>query len=341
MQYDIINNNYNKFGGKYDMKELTTKDITEYLKNVMELEASIYRQKEAISVGRRELQCLTPKKKYVSRPYKTNLKKPDESKLNLAKKNMKTAQIIAPICIIVGLIVFVAIFRFSVIFALIYFIIGVGYPLLGWRLNKVQYKTECTNYEHELQDYQQKLKENEENYQKKLADYQNELELAEEEYTIQINSNETAQNALKQLENPLTETQRILDELYSQDILYPKYRNMIAVCSIYEYFATERCTELTGSNGAYNLYEAEVRQNRIINQLDRIISQLDSIRANQYALYAELQKTNDVLTGISNEIKELSATMSRVEDYSHITAYCAQVTAQNTQALKYIALING
>ena len=56
MQYDIINNNYNKFGGKYDMKELTTKDITEYLKNAMELESSIYKQERAIIAAKNSIE---------------------------------------------------------------------------------------------------------------------------------------------------------------------------------------------------------------------------------------------------------------------------------------------
>ena len=142
------------------------------------------------------------------------------------------------------------------------------------------------------------------------------------------------------MEESLVETQKVLEKLYSADIIYPKYRNMIAMCTIYEYFATGRCTELTGADGAYNLYEMELRQNQIINQLDKIMDQLDTIKTNQYALYAELKKTSEILTGISSDIKELTTTAHRIEDFSHITAYCAQVTALNTEVLKYIAVIN-
>lgn len=37
------------------MSELTTKDITEYLKNAMELESSIYRQERAIESAKQSI----------------------------------------------------------------------------------------------------------------------------------------------------------------------------------------------------------------------------------------------------------------------------------------------
>ena len=39
---------------------------------------------------------------------------------------------------------------------------------------------------------------------------------------------------------------------------------MTAMCTMYEYFVTGRCDKLSGADGAYNLYETEVRQNIII-----------------------------------------------------------------------------
>lgn len=95
---------------------------------------------------------------------------------------------------------------------------------------------------------------------------------------------------------------------------------MVAMCTIYEYFAAGRCTELNGADGAYNLYESELRQNLIINRLDTIIKQLDAIKANQYMLYTELKKTNEILEGISSDMKELTSTVHRIEDATHITA---------------------
>lgn len=79
----------------------------------------------------------------------------------------------------------------------------------------------------------------------------------------------------------------------------------------------------------------------IINRLDKIIDSLEVIKENQYALYSELERTNEILNGISSDMRELVSTVRRIEDAVHITNYYTQVTAQNTKALKYIALING
>ena len=185
------------------------------------------------------------------------------------------------------------------------------------------------------------MEENEKDYKDRLEKYEVKRVKVEEEYNEQIKAYHIAESALKQLDKPLSETQQILEKLYSADIIFPKYRNMVAMCTIYEYFAAGRCTELNGADGAYNLYESELRQNLIINRLDTIIEQLDAIKVNQYTLYTELKKTNEILVGISSDMKELTSTIHRIEDAVHITAYCAQVTAQNTEALKYIALING
>ena len=66
------------FGGKYYMNELTTQDMTEYLKNAMELEVSIYRQKKAIQEGDSELKKTIPKKRTAKKPYMKKANKPDE-----------------------------------------------------------------------------------------------------------------------------------------------------------------------------------------------------------------------------------------------------------------------
>lgn len=162
------------------------------------------------------------------------------------------------------------------------------------------------------------------------------------EYTKEV------EQEVGQLDKHLSETQQLLKKLYELDYIFPKYRNFVAICSIYEYFVSGRCTELTGADGAYNLYESELRQDLIINRLDKIIDSLEVIKENQYALYSELERTNEILNGISSDMRELVSTVrrieitaNRIEDAVHITNYYTQVTAQNTKALKYIALING
>ena len=74
------------------------------------------------------------------------------------------------------------------------------------------------------------------------------------------------------LEKPLKETKENLERVYAKNIIYPKYRNLPALTSIYEYYVTGRCEELSGPYGAYNLYEDEVRKDKIISQLNTVIA---------------------------------------------------------------------
>lgn len=85
------------------------------------------------------------------------------------------------------------------------------------------------------------------------------------------------QEYTEQILATISNSEKLLTQLYAQDIIHPKYRNFLAIAQIYEYFDTGRCTELGGANGAYNLYESELRQNIIIDRLDVIVSQLQML----------------------------------------------------------------
>ena len=111
--------------------------------------------------------------------------------------------------------------------------------------------------------------------------------------------------------------------------------------TMYEYFASGRCSELTGPDGAYNLYEAELRQNLIINKRDVIIKELGAIQQNQHMLYQEMQRTRGVIQDIRKDVRDILENTSDIAKSSHITALCSQVTAQNTEAIKCLTLING
>ena len=95
---------------------------------------------------------------------------------------------------------------------------------------------------------------------------------------------------------------------------------MVAVTTINEYLESGRCFELECPNGAYNLYETELRQNIIIGQLSTIISSLEQIRNNQFSLYQELVKANTTVNDILYEVQG-------VKENTRLTAYFAGVTA--------------
>lgn len=129
-----------------------------------------------------------------------------------------------------------------------------------------------------------------------------------------------------------------LEKIYSQNIIFPKYRNLTMACSIYEYICAGRCTTLEGHEGAYNILEMEIRLDRIITQLDLVITQLDAIRNNQYMLYSIIQETNqqvsqilestnyvmDNLQDFYGQAEELVKRIASVEKNSELASYQAE-----------------
>lgn len=92
------------------------------------------------------------------------------------------------------------------------------------------------------------------------------------------------------------QTEAMLEKFYSANIIFPKYRTLPAISSLFEYMLSERCYGLSGHEGAYNLYESELRMGHIINSLESISSDLKGIKENQRYLYDVMSETAD-LTG--------------------------------------------
>lgn len=67
--------------------------------------------------------------------------------------------------------------------------------------------------------------------------------------------------------------------------------DMVAVSTIYEYLASGRCYGLTGHEGAYNLYESEIRLGYIIGKLDNIDQNIYEMKHGQQMLYRAVQES--------------------------------------------------
>ena len=139
------------------------------------------------------------------------------------------------------------------------------------------------------------------------------------------------------------------NEIYSYNVIYGKYRNHVALTTIYEYLDSGRCATLDGSQGAYNLYESESRTNEIIVQLSTIAASLETIKGNQLMLYRELKQANhnlDMLNASMNEaiseITNLNATMQEVNaNLSYISEQLSDIdsTAQDIRAASAVTAV--
>lgn len=130
---------------------------------------------------------------------------------------------------------------------------------------------------------------------------------------------------IKNTKNSIKKVMKTKNELYSYSVIYKKYRNLIALSSIYEYLDSGRCDTLTGAHGAYNMFEKEARANEVIIKLNVIINSLEKIKTNQYILYSELKQVNDNLQSINkslsdviDEISQINANLEKNNSYIEI-----------------------
>ena len=168
----------------------------------------------------------------------------------------------------------------------------------------------------------------------KLEAYNNAL--SEENKDIESYNDDIKQESLKKAEligielnneiQYLYQTKRILNEYYSKDIIFIKYRSLIAVSAILEYLMSGRCTTLPE---AYNKYEEELRQKIIIDKLDVIIDKLEQIEKSQYMLYDAIISMNNTLNNISQGVDKALSSMSRIQDNTVVSAYNSKIIADN------------
>ena len=134
------------------------------------------------------------------------------------------------------------------------------------------------------------------------------------------------ENEHQKVIDKMRETQDLLEDYYSENIIYDKYRALVPVCTFYEYIASGRCSQLEGHEGAYNLYENELRLNIIVDKLDDIIDRLDTIASSQSA--------------ILNAINESTARLDSLEASAIASLNKLESLEQNTEALNYYSKVN-
>ena len=309
-------------------------DLKIYTTRVKELEAAIYTQKNLMSSYLqiiKEQKPTAPKKKTIKTPEKP--KEPTAPYKVIFPVGLFITSIVATI---IGLVVWLILFLgedkdiFTQLGELFFFIIAaVGCYGMYYVLNNNSKDTEKYNEEYE------KYIEDEKKYPRLLARYNKAIEqnkndemkyeleyniaFAKYEEELRVYNKKYQDMKLLHESNLLTLT-NTLQKLYDENIIFPKYRNFVAISAINEYIVSGRCASLEGADGSYNLYEMELRQNIIINQLSNILDNLEQIKYNQFSLYMELKKSNETINEILTETRQMKET-------TKLTAYFANITA--------------
>lgn len=177
--------------------------------------------------------------------------------------------------------------------------------------------------EEELEAAKRKLAEGKEN-----IDFELRAELAK----IQLLDHEIAQ-----AEGTLKALVTGREELYAYNVIFPKYRNFVALSTFYEYLLTGRCSALEGADGAYNLYESEVRANLIIAKLADVVQSLEEIKDNQYTAYSQLRSMNSSLDKLNARMNEANEALAGIKQTGETMSGYMQDVASNTAVIAYNA----
>lgn len=306
---------------------MNSQELLEYVRRVKDLEISVYEAKQINDKFPESYVAQMPKRpaepRYLSGMIPPPPQEPDEQNTGGA----------AAACFIVALVfLFFGINSLSALNFLIAglaTIVAVGILIDGKRRQEreeEEYQAKLQEYENNLGQYQLRLSEIESENQKRRDMYEKQLVAYSEEDADYESRGKAVMHELFDAKWNLEEA---LISLYEEGIIYSKYRNLVAVSTIYEYLASGRCDQLEGPNGAYNLYEMELRQNIVIGQLSTITEHLEQIKENQYTLYYEIQNAN----------RNSESMLSSIGDDVKFSAYQNAATAKNVETMRYISMM--
>lgn len=105
--------------------------------------------------------------------------------------------------------------------------------------------------------------------------------------------------SVKQLAEANARSRRALEKIYEKSEVYTRYRNLNAVCALYDYLETGKATDIYGSESIYKLYDKEMQKGRIPDKSREIENDITS--AEQITEYCE--EVNHLL----DEIEERNA----------------------------------
>lgn len=305
-------------------------NIKEYLSKVMQLEMSLYEQKKIIN------DLCTKRKNIADNPgYKAR------KEYEYFQKEPLSMPIIISGVVIFSLIMVIIFLRDcfkdpSSIFLLPLDILGalvfgclIGIPsgaiigaVMSFCINRPINKKEWERVERANDDIY--------DYNKQIDNYNNQcVNTAKTKISI-INKE------IEMLENNARRTQSALRTLYDLNIIYPKYRYMVAIFTFYEYFDSERCSKLEGHEGAYNIFENEIKFGIIFEKLDVIVQKLNEISQGQYELRNAIYESNSRISGIVNEVGLISNQLKDISNSVKLTEYNAYRSKECAEALAWV-----
>ena len=121
-----------------------------------------------------------------------------------------------------------------------------------------------------------------------------------------------------------------LNRYYEPNVVYKKYRGLVPIAAFTEYFDAERCYTLTGPDGAYNIYENEMRMNLINAKLDNVQAGLNLLAKQHSAILTSLNQMNAnvrcLVASVDDANEKNRAAFRQIENGTRAIGYSTQLS---------------
>lgn len=221
-----------------------------------------------------------------------------------------------------------------------------------YKLSMERYENAVEKYNEDKKNFEKKKKEDARlakiEAEKRFKEIDSEIETAEKDLnaakkdprkalpkTAAVVAGDFIEDEINYCEKELLSLIDGRNKLYSMGVIYIKYRSFIPVSSFYDYLASGRCSSLEGPDGAYNLYESEMRSNLVINQLSAALSSLEQIKANQFMAYSKLSSINNNISRMNDKMNSAISVLNDIKKTGEVSARTLNSIANNTKMVAY------
>ncbi len=304
-------------------------NLKEYLDIVLDMEKDVYAQTSAIAKLREECENLG-KAKTIFPPAEFTKKPPELPVMREAKFGAGNIAKTAGIAY--------------------FFLPAAPFYVMG-KKRSIAKDTQAENerkqarYDAELASYEEAKQE----HQQSVARYEQALASDRARVETELVRKQAIGKTIETLEKELAQAKANLQTIYDENVVFPKYRNLTMVASIYEYLCAGRCTDLPA---AYNILEQEMLMNRIIIGIESVVERLEEIKQGQYMIYQAVvdgnRRTSELLSfahGMADQMQaqtaqigllgaQMGAQMSAQTDALREIGQSAQMSAYHAEQIE-------
>ena len=222
-------------------------DLKVYITRAVELESAIYTQKKLMNEHQDLMRYQRP-----ASPKKPNLQPPVKPS---EPANLEPSGGFNWFMLIIAIPILIACIACTIAVPLLglFMLAACGYGFYNILSNQSKDKDAAKDalkkYENDMVDYNRQMEDYHKRYQIAHDNYSNLLQ----NWNVRVDEYDQKSSVITKQHNSMLESLELaLQKHYEQNVIFPKYRNLVAITTINEYLMSGRCYELEGPNGAYN-----------------------------------------------------------------------------------------